>query len=64
VDLVLVVDFLWEVEVARVVVGLVLILWLVDRVLVVDFLWVEVVPVVLERIDVMPLVGLKKVAWN
>jgi hypothetical protein len=64
VDLALVVDFLWEVEVAHIVVGLVLVLWLVDWVLVVDFLWVEVVPVVLEQIDVMPLVGLKKVAWN
>jgi hypothetical protein len=64
VDLVLVVDFLWEVEVVRVVVGLVLVLWSVDRVQVVDFLWVVVVPVVLERIFVMPLVGPKKVVWN
>jgi hypothetical protein len=63
VDLALV-DFLWEVEVVCVVVGLVPVLWLVDRVLVVDFLWVEVVPVVLEQISVMPLAGLKKVAWN
>jgi hypothetical protein len=37
----------------------------VDLVLVVDFLReVEVVPVVLERVSVMPLVGLKKVVWN
>ena len=62
VDLALVVDFLREVEVVRVVVGLVPVLQLVDLVRVVDFLWVEVVPVVLERVSVMPLVGLKKVA--
>jgi hypothetical protein len=64
VDLALVVDFLQEVEVVHVVVGLVLVLWSVDWVLVVDFLWVEVVPVALEQIFAMPLVGLKKVAWN
>jgi hypothetical protein len=38
VGLALVVDFLLEVEVVRVVVGLVLVLWLVDLVPVVDFL--------------------------
>jgi hypothetical protein len=64
VDLALVVDFLWEVEVVRVIVGLVSALLLVDWVLVVYFLWVEVVPVVLGQISVMPLVGLKKVAWK
>jgi hypothetical protein len=62
--LVLVVDFLREVEVVRVVVGLVPVLWLVDWVLVVDFLWVEVVSVVLVWISVMPPVGLKKMVWN
>jgi hypothetical protein len=61
VDLALVVGFLREVEVVRVVVGLVCILRLVDLVPVVDFLRVEVVPVVL---GLMPLVGLKKAAWN
>jgi hypothetical protein len=55
VDLALVVDFLQKVEVVYVVVGLVPILQLVDLVLVVDFLLAEVVPVVLERISVMPL---------
>jgi hypothetical protein len=62
VDLALVVDFLREVEVVRVVVGLVPILPLMDLVRVVDFLWMEVVPVVLERVSGIPLAGLKKVA--
>jgi hypothetical protein len=64
VDLALVVDFLQEVEVVRVGVGLVSVLPLVDLVWVVDFLWVEVVPVVLEWVSGMPLAGLKKVVWN
>jgi hypothetical protein len=64
VDLVRAVDFLWEVEVVHVVMGLVPILPLMDLVRVVDFLWVEVVPVVLEWVSGMPLVGLKKVVWN
>ena len=64
VDLALVVGFLRGVGVVRVVVGLVPVLWLVDRVLVVGFLWVEVVPVVLELMSVMSLVGPKLVAWN
>jgi hypothetical protein len=64
VDLALVVDFLWEVEVVHVVVGLVPVLPLMDLVRVVDFLWVEVVPVVLERVSGMPLAGLKTVVWN
>jgi len=63
-DLALVVDFLWEVEVMHVMVGLVPVLWLVGQVLVGDSLWVEVVPVVFEWVSVIPLVGPKKVAWN
>jgi hypothetical protein len=60
VDSVLVVDFLWVMEVVPVELGLVPELLLVGSVLVVDFLQMaEVVPAVLGLVLV-----LKKVVWN
>jgi hypothetical protein len=60
VDLVLVVDFLWVVEVVPARLELVPELLLVGSVLVVDFLWVvEVVPARLRLISVP-----KNVVWN